>query len=410
MLGASSARKIAIIAAVGCAAAAVFLAWRLTGFLQPQFGLNSAAVAAAVEQFSAAQRRAAAEYNSHIVWPITLSMLATTAVYVVIGFTSLGERLASWAARRFRRLSWLVIALVIAVLGAFAAFGFDVWAFVVRTEAGLSVASFPTWLTDWAMTKGITLLVVGFAVAVLAISSRFARSMWWLPAGVVAGAAVMIGAWLAPVVIEPLFTHTTPLSATRYADQAAGIRALAAKDDFNVTELLVADASSKTTTLNAYVSGLNGRIVLYDTLLEAADPDEVRMVVAHELSHAKHNDVLIGALIGSVAVAACVALLGALFPRLDAWRIPRLLAVVSIVMVLALPATNFISRSLEWRADQHAIALTGDPEGFITMQLNLAVANKSALSPPAWRYWWFFTHPTSPQRIALGNASVKTRP
>ena len=77
-----------------------------------------------------------------------------------------------------------------------------------------------------------------------------------------------------------------------------------------VRDVLVADASRRTTRVNAYVSGLGRtrQVVVYDTLLAAAgsgppdgagDPppsgtDEVVLVVAHELAHVRHRDVLWG--------------------------------------------------------------------------------------------------------------------
>ena len=75
-----------------------------------------------------------------------------------------------------------------------------------------------------------------------------------------------------------------------------------------VDDVLVADASRRTTTLNAYVSGLGStrRIVVYDTLLEDATPAEVESVVAHELGHADENDVLWGTALGAIAAAAAV--------------------------------------------------------------------------------------------------------
>ena len=74
-------------------------------------------------------------------------------------------------------------------------------------------------------------------------------------------------------------------------------------------------ASRRTTTDNAYVSGLGAtrRIVVYDTLLTSASPDEVRLVVAHELGHAKRNDVLVGTIEGALAAAAAVCGLYLLF-------------------------------------------------------------------------------------------------
>ena len=74
---------------------------------------------------------------------------------------------------------------------------------------------------------------------------------------------------------------------------------LAARDHVPVEDVLVADASRRTTALNAYVSGFGStrRIVLYDTLVEKASPREVELVVAHELGHAKRQDVLHGTLL-----------------------------------------------------------------------------------------------------------------
>ena len=57
---------------------------------------------------------------------------------------------------------------------------------------------------------------------------------------------------------------------------------LARRDGVHVSDVLVADASRRTTAENAYVSGFGRtrRIVLYDTLLRAS-PAEIRLVVAH---------------------------------------------------------------------------------------------------------------------------------
>ena len=103
-----------------------------------------------------------------------------------------------------------------------------------------------------------------------------------------------------PVVVEPLFNRFTPLpdGALR-----TSILALADEEGVPVDDVLVADASRRTTTLNAYVSGLRRdtrRVVLYDTLLDDLPPDQARSVVAHELGHAKHHDVLLGTGLGSL--------------------------------------------------------------------------------------------------------------
>ena len=54
------------------------------------------------------------------------------------------------------------------------------------------------------------------------------------------------------------------------------------------------DASRRTTAANAYVTGLGPtkRVVLFDTLLDRYTRDEIRLVVAHELAHVRHRDVM----------------------------------------------------------------------------------------------------------------------
>ena len=69
---------------------------------------------------------------------------------------------------------------------------------------------------------------------------------------------------------------------------------LAEREGVPVDDVLVADASRRTTTLNAYVSGFGStrRVVLYDNLVDDVPQDETLSVVAHELAHARHDDVL----------------------------------------------------------------------------------------------------------------------
>jgi len=90
-------------------------------------------------------------------------------------------------------------------------------------------------------------------------------------AGAALALAVLFLSFVAPVVLEPLFNRFRPLE-----DEALAVdlRELSERAGVPVRDVLVADASRRTTKVNAYVSGLGGtrRVVLFDTLLEAADP------------------------------------------------------------------------------------------------------------------------------------------
>ena len=84
-------------------------------------------------------------------------------------------------------------------------------------------------------------------------------------------------------------------AAGRTESSGAAVLALAEAEGVEVGEVLVSDASRRTTTLNAYVSGLGEtrRVVLYDNLVEQPE-EQVLAVVAHELAHVRHDDVLVG--------------------------------------------------------------------------------------------------------------------
>ncbi|RLQ12756.1 M48 family peptidase, partial [Micromonospora sp. BL1] len=134
-----------------------------------------------------------------------------------------------------------------------------------------------------------------------------------------------------------------------------------------VRDVLVADASRRTKAVNAYVSGLGPtrRVVVYDTLLREATPAEVTSVVAHELGHAKDRDVWVGTLTGALGAAAAVValyLIGSWAPLLrlagvdsvaEPRAVPLLIALVTVVGLVAAPVQALVSRRVEARADAH---------------------------------------------------------
>jgi STE24 endopeptidase len=188
-----------------------------------------------------------------------------------------------------------------------------------------------------------------------------------------------------------------------------------------VEDVLVSDASRRTTALNAYVSGFGStrRIVVYDTTLARLSDDEIESIAAHELGHVANDDVLTGTLLGALGASTGVALLGWLLswtPLLrragvetpaDPAVLPLLLFLVAAGSLLATPVQNLVSRQIEARADVHALDLTGDPATFEAMQRRLATTNLAEPDPPSAWQWFFGSHPTTRQRIGLAEDWAK---
>ncbi|RFU22531.1 M48 family metallopeptidase [Geodermatophilus marinus] len=357
----------------------------------------------------------AAEYAAAL-RPATLaSIVLGLATAAVLGLTPIGARLVRGVARPVGGgWAWQVLlgTVVLVVVGRLVTLPVAAYGEVVRHRYGLSTRSWGLWARDVALSTAIDAALTALSLlVVVGLARRLPRTWWaWTAGG--AAALVVVGSFLYPVLIEPAFNRFDPLPPS---ELRTDLLALAEENGTPVEDVLVSDASRRTTALNAYVSGFGStrRIVLYDTTLERLPDDEIESIVAHELGHVATDDVLAGTVMGALGAAAAVALLG----RLLAWTpllrragatssadprvVPLTLLLLTLGSLLSAPVQNLVSRHVEARADLHALELTGDAGAFIAMQDRLAETNLSDPDPPAAWQWWFGSHPTGPQRVAF---------
>jgi STE24 endopeptidase len=361
-------------------------------------------------------RLATAEAFAAALRPASLAgLLLGLAVAGILGLTSLGGRIVRAVARPLGggwvwQVSLGVLAL--SVIGRLVTLPLAAYGEVVRHRYGLSTRSWPLWARDVAVSTAIDAGLTAMALLGLVWLIRRAPRTWWAWAALAAAALVVAGSFLWPVVIEPAFNRFESLPAGQLRTE---LLQLADENGTPVQDVLVSDASRRTTALNAYVSGFGAtrRIVLYDTALQELPDDELESIVAHELGHVAADDVLTGTLVGALGSAAAVALLGWLLswtPLLrragvdspgDPRVVPLVLFLAAVGTVASTPVQNLVSRQIETRADVHALDLTHDPEAFAAMQRRLADINLNDPTPPAAWQWWFGSHPTAPQRVAL---------
>ncbi|MDR7253791.1 STE24 endopeptidase [Nocardioides sp. BE266] len=296
-------------------------------------------------------------------------------------------------------LAVVVVTLVLRVL----ALPFAVALQQHRLDHALSTQSWWGYARDQVTGLVVSIVVTSLGVLVLVGLARRWQRAWVLVGAGLAAALVLVGSLVYPVVVEPLYNSFTPLPD---GPLRTGVLEVADREGVPVDDVLVADASRRTTTLNAYVSGFSGtrRVVLYDTLVDSLPEDQALSVVAHELAHARHDDVLTGTVLGALGAALGVGLLGMLVGG-DRMRrasvVPLVMALLAVGSQLASPVENGISRRIETRADVDALKATGDPVAFREMQLMLARRSLADPTPPAWSQWWWGSHPTVLQRLAL---------
>nr|WP_221203359.1 M48 family metallopeptidase [Modestobacter versicolor] len=343
------------------------------------------------------------------------SLVLGLVVSAVFGLTRAGAATARAVARPLGGgWGWQVLlgGIAVLVVGRLVTLPLAAYAEVVRHRFGLSTRGWGLWARDVATSTGINAGLTALGMLGLVALARRAPRTWWAWAGGAAAALVVIGSFLYPLVIEPAFNRFESMPAGELRTE---LFALAERSGTPVQDVLVADASRRTTALNAYVSGFGStrRIVVYDTVLDQLSDAEVESIVAHELGHVSADDVLTGTLIGALGAGAGTALLGWLLgstPLLrrsgasgpgDGQVIGLLLFLLALGTLLSTPVQNLVSRHIEARADLHALELTRDPGSFVAVQEQLGTANLSDPDPPALWQWVFGSHPTVPQRVAF---------
>lgn len=330
------------------------------------------------------------------------SLAVSLAVAAWWGLTDAGRRVVDRLPGRWWARAALAVAITV-LLGRLITLPFAVAFRIHARDYGITRQSWSGFARDLAVGELVQIVATSLAVVVLLACIRRFPRRWPAVAGGLFAALVMAGSFVYPVVVEPLFNSFQPLPD---GSLRTGILQLADTEHVHIDDVLVADASRRTTTFNAYVSGFGDtrRVVLYDNLVDELPQDEVLAVVAHELTHARRDDVLTGSLLGASGAALGVGLLGLVLGRRkvgEPGSVPRLLALFAIASFLASPVQNGLSRLIETRADVGALEATRDPASFIAMQEELNLHAVSDPTPPAWSQFWFGSHPTTMQRIAI---------
>jgi STE24 endopeptidase len=347
---------------------------------------------------------------------------AEVIALLAIGLAAGTRRLGALATRLGGERWWLQAIVLVAALSivlALVDLPFSIGRQNLDKAWGLSTQTLPAFMSD--VLRGLVFqIVVGVvaALALLGVARALPRGWPFAVAGVAVALTVALS-MLWPLIYEPLFNKFTPVEPA-LRDR---IVAIGAKEGVRVGSVVVADASKRTTTKNAYVSGLGAtkRVVLYDTLLRLT-PAEVDLVVAHELGHVAHNDVAKGTALGALGAAAAVALIWFLLSRQavrsylgvtgpgDPRVLPFVVLVITLAGLLALPLQNWYSRRIEAAADRAAIATTHDPATQIRVEISLARDSIADLQPNAFIRWAFFTHPPTGERIQLALDYAATHP
>ncbi|PYN22449.1 MAG: hypothetical protein DMD76_19680, partial [Candidatus Rokuibacteriota bacterium] len=334
-----------------------------------------------------------------------LARLVLGAAFLAAVLLLGGGRILAELAARVTASAAGQVALVAAALGAgHALLGVPfAWlsSWVLPRRYGLLHQPFPAWLADRAKAAALG-AAIGLAGVEVVYALLRLTPLWWLAAAALAFAFAIALTAVLPIWILPMFFRLTPLADTTLRTR---LLALAERAGVSAVGVWIADQSRKSRTANAAVIGLGRtrRILLYDTLAAGFRPEEIEAVLAHELGHHAHGDLRRGLLVqgalsvltfwvASHALSAGVGRFGYAGVA-DPAGLPWLALVLAALGLLLTPLVNAFSRHVERQADDFALALTRDPDGFIGAMERLAALNLAERRPHPLKEALLFSHP-----------------
>ncbi len=344
-------------------------------------------------------------------------------VLLVLVVWRVGPRLRDWAERRSRRRFVQALIYAPVVLGAIAVLGLvsDVWDQRLARRFGLSVQGWGSWWSDWITNLVLMLIVGSLMVWVLYGVLRRAPRWWWFYFWLASIPIVALLLFAAPLVVEPLFYTFKPLAPTQPA-LVAQIERVTQRGGMEIPtdRMFLMNASAKQTGLNAYVSGFGAskRVVVWDTTVAKATIPETLFVFGHEMGHYVLHHIPLE--LGWFAAILLVLLwLGAVLARWAAARwgagwglrglddlgsLPLLLFIMTVLVFVASPMFNTVSRHFEHEADRYGLEVI---HGIVPNANQVAAGyfeksgeiNLADPDPSPFIKVWFFDHPPRRERV-----------
>lgn len=321
----------------------------------------------------------------------------------------------------------LIFLLVTTVIGTITSLPFELYStFRIEKKHGFNKQTPALFFTDKIKSLLLTFVIGGPFVAILLKIIKWGGESFYIYVWGFMFVFSTIMMTLVPVFIMPLFNKYEPLDDS---DLKTRIYALADRLKYPLTKLFMMDGSKRSSHSNAFMFGFgkNKRIVLYDTLMNQVDDDEILAILGHELGHWK-----LGHTLSSFAVTQ--AYFGASFycfslcygaGSTDLYRafgfdgvdrpIPTMLALLLFFQTIWAPIDKVLSfiltinsRRNEFAADRFSSDL-GMSAKLQTGLCKISLENLGAMCPDPWYAIYHYSHPPLVERLsAMMNSEKKT--
>ena len=340
---------------------------------------------------------ARAERHDQVLRLLTLASIALQLVALIL-FVRYRPRVRGRPVLRAAQLGGL--AAIVLVLARLPVGAVALW---WQRRYGIAQLGFGQWLVDQLGPLLLRVGLLGFAAALCFwLADRFGRR-WWLaalPVFAVAGTAVILAQPL-------LISRTEP---ARRQDVIRQVERLAAREGLPRPQVEIQRTRGRTRQLNAVALGIGPttRVILWQTTL-ALPPAERAFLVAHELAHVRQRHLWKGLAWFVLLLAPGLALLARLAPLRAPEDVPRVLLTAFVLLTLATPVVNALSRRYEAESDWIGLENAADPRAAQRFFADVARAGVRDPDPPGWWAFVFGTHPSLADRAGMADAFSRAR-
>lgn len=252
-------------------------------------------------------------------------------------------------------------------------------------------------LSNWLKT---TLLMAAILALFGAVGMLLGGALGMLIALLLGGAMNLWAYWNSDKMVLRMY-HAREVDAVSGGDFHALVRELAGRAGLPMPKVYIIDEAQP----NAFATGRDpehAAVAATTGILRLLSARELRGVMAHELAHVKHRDILISTLSATVAGAiSSLAQFGMLFGGGDRER-PNLivqLVILFLAPVAAMLIQMAISRSREFGADRGGADISGDPEALASALRKIEAYARGVPMAPAER------HPETAQMMIVNPLS-----
>jgi len=337
--------------------------------------------------------------------------VATLAVIAFVLAKPLDQCLKSSTAFQVDWVRLGALFLVIALAQYVVSFPLSLYAgYLLEHKFGLSRQTLFRWFRRDLLKSGLTLALTLVLIEGLFWLIWLLGSSWWLAA---AGAAFVVSVLLGqlvPVLILPLFYKIERLDNDELASR---FQRLAAGTSLTIEGVYRMQLSAETNKANAMLAGLGRtrRVILGDTLLDGFTPEEIEVVLAHEIGHHVYHHIpkllAMGLIFSLASFFLCDRLLvwwydpGFAYEQVPVYALPLLLLAVTVLSLITSPLSNAISRYFERQCDRYALQLTSLYQPYVSAFTKLSRLNKADPAPPWLAVFLFHDHPPIGQRLSM---------